>query len=118
MGYEYQTAYYGKLKSLAGIESNGWRGLLIEMNDEVVTAGGSRIILPANPRRLWAVIQNTTNDPGNTAIYFGNTSGGAILLPQYSVVQLDQNLPFTGAVIGLAGGAQNITYKVVECTIL
>lgn len=116
MAYEYQVGYYGRIKSLAGIESNGWRGLRVMMNDEVVAAATPRIILPANPRRVWAVFQQATDD-ATGGIYFGNTGGGLILMPQYSTVQIDINLPYSGSVIGGAGAA-GCTYKVIECEIL
>lgn len=107
-----------KIKSLAGIEG---RSTLVFMDNIPVGASGLEAVLPSRPERRWAIIQNNP-EGGSIArfrvVFEGQVVDGYLILDPGDSFQIDDNIPWTGAVwIGEASGNAG-TVSVVECRVL
>jgi len=94
--------YTGVLTSLAGVKSSPGRGLVTSGVAPSVTT--EEILLPPNPRRVWAFIQNTSTTE-TVAVQLGVQGSFYVqLLPKGSLL-INENFRWTGILTGVSLGA-------------
>lgn len=98
-----EPGFNGQVVSLAAVSGASGKGRQVVSNS--FTLGGTNpvfpCILPANPRRISAIIQNIgdpANPGSNVSIYLGGANSIPITLVENGTLQLDVNYPWTGDV--------------------
>jgi len=101
--YREDVGYTGSLVSLAGVISSPGRGLVTSGVAPSITT--EQILLPPNPRRVWAFIQNLSTTE-TVAVQLGILGSFYVqLLPKGSLL-INENFRWTGALTGVSlGGA-------------
>jgi hypothetical protein len=104
LGQDIATTY----TSLSGFKGGDGKGLIVERPDAVVAFTTGVELLHSNPLRKWALIQNQ-----GAAITFSFDTGTGIaptmILQPGGVIQIDDNLPWCGAVY-LAAAAGSVSW--------
>jgi len=112
------AGHLGELISLAGIKARGGRGLKVDGNAVVVTAGTVSTIIPANPKRKWALI---SNDSSSYCLVYLDTYASypsQIRLEGYGHLLINADMPWTGAVaVGAPGTGPNIQVYYHEASV-
>lgn len=111
MSIRQEPGYAGQLISLGGFKSSSKdRGRQVESRIDSLN-NSEVVVLPANSRRIAAIIyiQATTTQP--VGIAFGElttSSDYTVLLNSGDVFQIDYNFPWTGVVIAACAAAATI----------
>ena len=102
------TGYVGELTSLAGVRSAQGMGLTV-VNRIFTTETDANIVtcIEANPRRVWASVQNTGAAP--MTVVWGSVGAFAniAVLLQWDILTIDADHPWTGAVSISTGSVLN-----------
>lgn len=102
-----EAGYEGELTTLAGVVTTSQRGRSIRSSSW--TLDGPVMVLPENPQRTFAVIQNIgdTNEAGaNVYIYLGSLNALPTQISPMGTFQIDKELSWTGAVFADAVTAE------------
>jgi len=89
------TGYHGKLRSLAGLL--GREGAGLEVKQTAFAIGGTNNVLNANGKRVWALIQNLGTTKFHYSFGPAAAASGDHQLPPGGVLQIDDHLPWAGA---------------------
>lgn len=96
--YERESGYEGLLVSLGGVKSQLGRGRITRSFEGNITSTLKQMILPNNPKRISAIIENIPNTTG-IYLYISFTGTGlTVSLAPGGSFQIDQNFPWTGPV--------------------
>lgn len=102
--------------SLAGIEGQTGKGLEVaNSGDQAVTTA---IVIGANGQRAWMLITIRHDSTDDAIVTFGGVadSGGIRVRPGGSL-QIDKNLPWTGAMV-LAPASGTINVNIIEASVI
>lgn len=96
--YERESGYEGVLVSLGGVVSLTGRGRITRSFESNITSTIKQMVLPSNPKRISAVIENIDNGTG-ISLYISFTGTGlTVALAPNGSFQIDSNFPWTGPV--------------------
>jgi hypothetical protein len=104
-----ETGHVGQLLSLAGVAGVPGRGR--ESVPLAVATAGIGQILPANPRRISAIVQNKSDTVG-FRLYLGDTTVSGFEIKPGGTFQIDGDFPWTGLVLIEAVGGTASAYSV------
>jgi hypothetical protein len=103
-----EPGYQGELVSLAGVRGKRYLGRQGERFTIALTGGTGQIGMPSNPKRIAATIQIFVGTD-DLQVYFGDsTDGPAFILAPRDLLQIDLNLPWTGAVYLYSSGTMSV----------
>jgi hypothetical protein len=98
-GVKYEApACVGQLTSLCGVKGRLNKGLLIKRPNASVNITTDALILHANPRRVFALIQNCYSEIGYISFDSGTGIAATFQIRPGETLQLDKNIPWTGPV--------------------
>ena len=114
MGY-----WEGNLRSLANTKGLTSYGLRIQVNSVAVPTSTNVQVMNANPNRRWALMQNINTD--DITVFFGDLAGAGVAgirLPTYGTLQIDDKIPWTGAMTAFQDSGSTINLFVMEAEIM
>ena len=118
MAFGTTPGYAGQLVSLGGVKGRPGLGFRV---DNTVYGGVvlATQLIPANPGRLWMLIQN--NGTLRTNIAFGPDGGGYatashIFLDPGDFLQIDRDIPWWGSISAFAAG--EVILSVAEASVI
>jgi len=95
----YEPGNKGRIYSLGGVPGAVGNGQIARQFWETVTGPSyERDIMPANPMRTWAIIQNTHASPGNIYVVFGGMVQSSIELAPGDAYVIDRDHPWIGSI--------------------
>lgn len=99
-----ETGFEGQVTSQGGVKGATYKGRQVTSDSFTMSgATGIVLILPANPRRISALIQNV-GDPAAPGSLVEISLGGVNTIPfrltENGTFQIDVNFPWTGEVYG------------------
>jgi len=103
-----EPGFQGRLYSLGGVVGEPGQGRQGIRHLITLTGGVGQIGMPANPRRISATIQ-IFNGTADLQVFFSDdTEGPAFILAPRDMLQVDWNLPWTGAVYLFSSGTMSV----------
>lgn len=100
-----ESGYSGQLISLAGVAGRPGLGRHVTSYAGYGGVGTPTQVSPNNPMRISALIRNV--GPGASTIYLDTVT--ACVLQVGGTLQIDQNLPWTGAISASGTGADLVS---------
>lgn len=113
-----EPGYNGQLVSLGGVHGLAGYGRIVQPYQAFILSG-LVLVLPANPKRISAMLQNWDDaaNPGSRVLLFlGGQYGQLIQLLAYGSLQIDNNFPWTGEIYANAV-ANTPSLNVIEVTV-
>jgi hypothetical protein len=115
------TGYIGGLKSLSGIQSKPGYGLRVENRYYSSTTGQFfNTLIPSNPSRKWLLLRIGALSPAVNMCFSGTTSttsAFAIHLSPGDIYQVDDHMPWCGAISFEAPAATGLIVEWAEASI-
>lgn len=103
-----EPGYTGRLVSLGGVMGRPFQGRQGIRYTIALTGGVGQIGIPVNPHRISATVQIFVGTD-DLQVYLGNsTDGPAFILAPRDLLQIDHNLPWTGAIYLYSSGTMSV----------
>lgn len=111
-----EAGFNGQLISLAGVRGRTGAGLFYKQNLVELVTTYSADAVPANPNRVWMIIQNRVESTVQVSVSFGDSTPAAAsfaLQPGESLI-IDKSNPWSGS-LGFAHASAGTEYvRVIE----
>lgn len=104
----FESGFSGSLYSLGGIKGKEGAGRQSQRYVVGLSAGVGAIGIPANGKRISATVQ-FTNSQADLQVFFGDSIYGPVFyLRPYDLLQVDADLPWTGAIYLFSAAAVSV----------
>lgn len=112
------TGYIGQTKSLSGVLGSSGMGLVCQIESVALPTSTNTQVMQSNPSRKWALLQNI--NASDITVFFGDVAASGVAgirLPRYGTIQIDENLPWCGAMTAFQDSGSTINLFVMESSV-